>query len=102
MTTESASVAVGVSSAIGAVALQSSASTPLVSLAIPVLSGVIGFAASYGILKASVAALGREIKTIRDDQRTFQQTQQSLLQEALERISRIEGRLEDRRSVPRD
>ena len=101
MTTESASLAVGVSSAMGAVLLQANPA-PAASLMVPVMSGIIGFAASYGILKASVAALGREIKTIRDDQRMFQQSQQSLLQEALERISRIEGRLEDRRGTPRD
>jgi hypothetical protein len=101
MTTETASGAIGMAAAIGAAMMQSSASAGT-SLLVPVISGVVGFAASYGILKASVAALGREIQVLRHDSRNFQQAQQSLLTEALERIARIEGRLEDRRSVSRD
>jgi len=70
--------------------------SPSASLVVPVISGAVGFAASYGILKASVAALGREIQTLRHDTRNHQMSQQHLLTEALERIARIEGRLQVR------
>lgn len=95
MNAGSASGLVGIVSAIGAATLQNDPS-PSASLLVPLTSGAIGFAGSYGILKASVAALHREIQTLRHDTRNHQMSQQSLLTEALERISRIEGRLHNR------
>lgn len=95
MNTGMTSSLIGVVSAVGAATLQTDPS-PSASLLVPLISGGIGFAGSYGILKASVAALHREIQTLRHDTRNHQMSQQSLLTEALERISRIEGRLHNR------
>jgi hypothetical protein len=93
MTTETASAVVGVSAALGSAILQQQPPTSLASLAVPVISAAVGFAASYGILKATVNGMGREISILRHDQRNHQSAQQALLTEALERIARIEGRL---------
>lgn len=93
MTTQGASAIIGASAAIGSAILQQQPVQSATSLIVPVISAVIGFAASYGILKATVNGMGREISILRHDQRNHQTAQQALLTEALERIARIEGRL---------
>lgn len=97
MTTEmAAALKVGMLTALGSIAIE--ATTPTQgSLAWPVVSGLVGAGAAYGILRATVDTLkqqhdtmSRELREIRDVTHT-----------TAERVARIEGSME-RRGQPRE
>lgn len=63
-------------------------------ITISILTLVGTLASSWGIIKATVSSLQRELQNLRHDYRNTNQWMQPMLSEALERISRIEGKLD--------
>lgn len=63
----------------------------------PVMLTLIGmggaFAAAYGVMKATIKQVTEELGRVRHDLRNLAQTQQTMMVETLERVARIEGKL---------
>lgn len=94
------SLHVGGVAALGAALLQQTTNAPMnsASVIVPLVSSVIGAAMSYAVLKTTVTKLERDVQNMRNDMSEIY----SLLRETMTKIAHIEGRLEDRRSSPRD
>jgi multisubunit Na+/H+ antiporter MnhG subunit len=94
MTNTATSVgAVGTVNALGVVLLQSTTtSTPSMTLAVPLISAVIGGVMSYAVLKTTVSKMERDVRDMRQDMSEMY----SLLRESLTKIAHMEGRLDQR------
>lgn len=64
--------------------------TPLVLTVGTILASV---AAAWGVMQATLKAMTREVQTVRHDLKNWQQAQQGVMMETLERVARIEGKL---------
>jgi peptidoglycan hydrolase CwlO-like protein len=92
------SASLGAMMAISSAIVQSETASISTSLVVPALSAIIGSAMSYAVLKTTVTKLERDVQNMRNDMSEIY----SLLRETMTKIAHIEGRLEDRRSSPRD
>ncbi len=54
---------------------------------------VASVAAAWGVMQATLKQVTREMQTVRHDLKNWQQAQQGVLMETLERVARIEGKL---------
>lgn len=96
MTTETiAASKVGLLTALGSLAIEV-ASPAQVGWVWPVVSGLVGAGAAYGILRATVDALKGQVADITQNVRDIRATTQA----TAERVARIEGTME-RRGQPR-
>jgi hypothetical protein len=96
MTTEVlASLKVGALTALGSAIIEV-ASPSQASWVWPVVSGLVGAGAAYGILRATVDALKSQVQDITRDVREIRDTTHT----TAERVARIEGSME-RRGQPR-
>ena len=96
MTTEVlASLKVGALTALGSLAIEI-ASLSQASWVWPIVSGLVGAGAAYGILRATVDALQSQVQHITKDVREIRETTHA----TAERVARIEGAME-RRGQPR-
>jgi hypothetical protein len=59
-------------------------------MAVPLVSGVIGIAVSWGMMRVTVKVVERDVKGMRDDIRDIY----NLSREISDRVSRMEGRIE--------
>jgi hypothetical protein len=92
MTTEViASLKVGALTALGSLAVEV-ASPAQVGWVWPVVSGLVGAGAAYGILRATVDALNKQVQDITRDVREIRETTHT----TAERVARIEGTMERR------
>ena len=64
--------------------------TPLVLTVGTILASV---AAAWGVMQATLKQMTREVERVRHDLKNWQQAQQGVLMETLERVARIEGKL---------
>ena len=96
MTTETiAASKVGLLTALGSLAIEA-AGPAQVGWVWPVVSGLVGAGAAYGILRATVDALKGQVADITQNVRDIRATTQA----TAERVARIEGTME-RRGQPR-
>jgi hypothetical protein len=96
MTTETiAASKVGLLTALGSLAIEV-AGPAQVGWVWPVVSGLVGAGAAYGILRATVDALKGQVADITQNVRDIRATTQA----TAERVARIEGTME-RRGQPR-
>ena len=96
MTTEVlASLKVGALTALGSLAIEV-ASPSQIGWVWPIVSGLVGAGAAYGILRATVEALNVQVRDITRDVREIRETTHT----TAERVARIEGTME-RRGQPR-
>ena len=77
----------GAASAAGTAFAQSN---PAWSMAVPLVSGVIGIAVSWGMMRVTVKVVERDVKGMRDDIRDIY----NLTRDISDRVSRMEGRIE--------
>jgi hypothetical protein len=84
---------VGTVNALGAVLLQAATvSSPSMTLAVPLVSAVIGGVMSYAVLKTTVSKMERDVRDMRSDMGEMY----TLLRDAMTKIAHMEGRLEHR------
>lgn len=72
------------------------AADPTITLSPFVLTvgGVIAsVACAWGVMQATVKQVTKEVTNVRHDLKNWQQAQQGVLMETLERVARIEGKL---------
>ena len=69
------------------------ATITLSPLVLTLLGMVVTVAVGWGMIKANIRQVTEELGRVRHDLRNFQQTQQTMMVEALERVARIEGKL---------
>ena len=88
MTAEtSTALMIGAASAAGTAFAQSN---PAWSVAVPLVSGFIGIAVSWGMMRVTVKVVERDVKGMRDDIRDIY----NLTRDISDRVSRMEGRIE--------
>lgn len=88
MTAEtSTALMIGAASAAGTAFAQTN---PTWSMAVPLVSGVIGVAVSWGMMRVTVKVVERDVKGMRDDIRDIY----NLTRDISDRVSRMEGRIE--------
>jgi hypothetical protein len=88
MTAEtSTALLIGAASAAGTVAVQTS---PLGGITMPIVSGVIGVAVSWGMMRVTVKMMERDVKGMRQDIRDIY----NLTRDISDRVSKMEGRIE--------
>jgi hypothetical protein len=88
MTTETGtSLLIGAASAVGVAASQSGIAN---SVTMPIISGIIGVAASWGMMRVTVQVVERDVKGMRDDIKDIY----NLSREISDRVSKIEGRMD--------
>jgi hypothetical protein len=88
MTAEtSTALLIGAASAAGTAFAQTS---PAGSMTMPVVSGVIGIAVSWGMMRVTVKVVERDVKGMREDIRDIY----NLSREISDRVSKMEGRIE--------
>ncbi len=90
-----ASLKVGALTALGSLAIEV-ASPAQIGWVWPIVSGLVGAGAAYGILRATVEALNVQVRDITRDVREIRETTHA----TAERVARIEGTME-RRGQPR-
>jgi hypothetical protein len=88
MTAEtSTALLIGAASAAGAAFAQTS---PAGSMTMPIVSGIIGIAVSWGMMRVTVKVVERDVKGMREDIRDIY----NLSREISDRVSKMEGRIE--------
>ena len=88
MTAEtSTALLIGAASAAGTAFAQTS---PAGSMTMPVVSGVIGIAVSWGMMRVTVKVVERDVKGMREDIRDIY----NLSREISDRVSKMEGRID--------
>lgn len=70
-----------------------SATITISPIMVTLLGGVIAIAVAWGVIQATIRGVKDELGRVRHDMRNWQQTQQTMMVETLERIARIEGKL---------
>jgi len=86
-TQTSTSLMIGAASAAGTALAQTS---PAGNMMVPVLSGIIGIAVSWGMMRVTVKVVERDVKGIREDIRDIY----NLSRDISDRVSKMEGRIE--------
>lgn len=75
-------------------AIQAQGTTITLSpLMLTLLGMIVTVAVGWGVIKANIKQVTDELGRVRHDLRNFQTTQQQMMVEALERVARIEGKL---------
>jgi hypothetical protein len=88
MTAEtSTALLIGAASAAGTALAQSN---PQNGMVVPIVSGIIGIAVSWGMMRVTVKVVERDVKGMRADIRDIY----NLSREISDRVSKIEGRIE--------
>jgi len=88
MTAEtSTALLIGAASAAGTAFAQSS---PAGTMMVPIVSGIIGIAVSWGMMRVTVKVVERDVKGMREDIRDIY----NLSREISDRVSKMEGRIE--------
>jgi hypothetical protein len=88
MTAEtSTALLIGAASAAGTAFAQTS---PAGSMTMPIVSGIIGIAVSWGMMRVTVKVVERDVKGMREDIRDIY----NLSREISDRVSKMEGRIE--------
>jgi len=88
MTAEtSTALLIGAASAAGTAFAQAS---PAGTMMVPIVSGMIGIAVSWGMMRVTVKVVERDVKGMREDIRDIY----NLSREISDRVSKIEGRIE--------
>lgn len=88
MTAEtSTALMIGAASAAGTAFAQTN---PAGNLTVPIVTGVIGIAVSWGMMRVTVKVVERDVKGMRDDIRDIY----NLTRDISDRVSRMEGRIE--------
>jgi len=88
MTVEtSTALMIGASTAAGTAFAQTN---PAWSVAVPLVSGFIGIAVSWSMMRVTVKVVERDVKGMRDDIRDIY----TLTRDISDRVSRMEGRIE--------
>jgi hypothetical protein len=88
MTAEtSTALMIGAASAAGTALAQSS---PANGMVVPIVSGIIGIAVSWGMMRVTVKVVERDVKGMREDIRDIY----NLSREISDRVSKMEGRIE--------
>ena len=88
MTAEtSTALMIGAASAAGTALAQSN---PAGGMMVPIVSGIIGIAVSWGMMRVTVKVVERDVKGMRDDIRDIYH----LTRDISDRVSRMEGRIE--------
>lgn len=54
---------------------------------------VASVALAWGVMSATLKTMTKEVQTVRHDLKNWQQAQQAMMMETLERVARIEGKL---------
>ena len=88
MTAEtSTALLIGAASAAGTAIAQTN---PANGMMMPIISGIIGIAVSWGMMRVTVKVVERDVKGMREDIRDIY----NLSREISDRVSKIEGRIE--------
>jgi hypothetical protein len=88
MTAEtSTALMIGAASAAGTAFAQTN---PAGGMTVPIVTGVIGIAVSWGMMRVTVKVVERDVKGMRDDIRDIY----TLTRDISDRVSRMEGRIE--------
>lgn len=88
MTAEtSTALMIGAASAAGTALAQSN---PAGGMMVPIVSGIIGIAVSWGMMRVTVKVVERDVKGMRDDIRDIYH----LTRDISDRVSKMEGRIE--------
>ena len=88
MTAEtSTALLIGAASAAGTAFAQTN---PAGGMTVPIVTGVIGIAVSWGMMRVTVKVVERDVKGMRDDIRDIY----TLTRDISDRVSRMEGRIE--------
>jgi hypothetical protein len=88
MTAEtSTALLIGAASAAGTAFAQTS---PAGTMTVPIVSGIIGIAVSWGMMRVTVKVVERDVKGMREDIRDIY----NLSREISDRVSKMEGRIE--------
>lgn len=88
MTAEtSTALMIGVASAAGTALAQNN---PAGGFMVPIVSGIIGIAVSWGMMRVTVKVVERDVKAMREDIRDIY----NLSREISDRVSKMEGRIE--------
>jgi hypothetical protein len=88
MTVEtSTALMIGAASAAGTAFAQTN---PAGGMTVPIVTGVIGIAVSWGMMRVTVKVVERDVKGMRDDIRDIY----NLTRDISDRVSRMEGRIE--------
>jgi hypothetical protein len=88
MTAEtSTALLIGAASAAGTALAQSN---PQNGMVVPIVSGIIGIAVSWGMMRVTVKVVERDVRGMRADIRDIY----NLSREISDRVSKIEGRIE--------
>jgi hypothetical protein len=78
---------IGAASAAGTAFAQTN---PAGGMTVPIVTGVIGIAVSWGMMRVTVKVVERDVKGMRDDIRDIY----TLTRDISDRVSRMEGRIE--------
>lgn len=88
MTAEtSTALMIGAASAAGTALAQSN---PAGGMMVPIVSGIIGIAVSWGMMRVTVKVVERDVKGMREDIRDIYH----LTRDISDRVSKMEGRIE--------
>lgn len=88
MTAEtSTALMIGAASAAGTALAQTN---PANGMVVPIVSGIIGIAVSWGMMRVTVKVVERDVKGMREDIRDIY----NLSREISDRVSKMEGRIE--------
>ena len=88
MTAEtSTALMIGAASAAGTAIAQTN---PANGMIVPIMSGIIGIAVSWGMMRVTVKVVERDVKGMREDIRDIY----NLSREISDRVSKMEGRIE--------
>lgn len=88
MTAEtSTALMIGAASAAGTAFAQTN---PAGGMTVPIVTGIIGIAVSWGMMRVTVKVVERDVKGMRDDIRDIY----TLTRDISDRVSRMEGRIE--------
>lgn len=88
MTAEtSTALMIGAASAAGTALAQSN---PAGGMMVPIMSGIIGIAVSWGMMRVTVKVVERDVKGMREDIRDIYH----LTRDISDRVSKMEGRIE--------
>ena len=88
MTAEtSTALMIGAASAAGTALAQSN---PAGGMMVPIVSGIIGIAVSWGMMRVTVKVVERDVKGMREDIRDIYH----LSRDISDRVSKLEGRIE--------
>lgn len=88
MTAEtSTALLIGAASAAGTALVQSN---PAGGMTVPIVSGIIGIAVSWGMMRVTVKVVERDVRGMRQDIRDIY----NLTRDISDRVSKMEGRIE--------